>query len=124
MKSKILCLFMLVIHSTAFATAHYEVFVTVTEPESKLIFPTFNTSTDSQSGTSYVDGCTYKGKLTQQSENSVQLEAGMSCSDEETDYQMDMPIFVLSSEGQSASYELIEDKAVVWKYTVEIKLIP
>lgn len=124
MKSKILCLFMLVIHSTAFAGAHYEVLATVTEPESKLVFPTFKVSTNGQSGTSHVDGCTYKGKLTQQSENSIQLEAVMSCSDEETDYQMDMPIFVLSSEGQSASYELIEDKAVVWKYTVEIKLIP
>lgn len=70
-----------------------------------------------------MDGCTYVGKLTEQNENSVRLEAIMSCSRDEADYQMDMPIFVLSSKGQSASYELVEDEAVMWKYAVEIKPI-
>ncbi|HHX8443211.1 TPA: hypothetical protein ACVO0G_004640 [Vibrio diabolicus] len=124
MKSKILCLFMLGIHSTAFAAASYEIYATVTELESKLVFPTFKVSTTDQSGTSFVDGCTYMGRLTEQDENSVQLEAIMSCSRDESDYQMDMPIFVLSSKGQSASYELVEDEAVMWRYAVEIKPIP
>ncbi|MGL5486857.1 MAG: hypothetical protein ACRDC6_11290 [Shewanella sp.] len=76
---------------------------------------------------SHVDavfGCTYIGKLTEQNENSVQLEAIMLCNRDDADYKMDMPIFVLSSKGQSASYELVEDEAVMWKYTVEIKPIP
>ncbi|EGR0659920.1 hypothetical protein EYU44_18465 [Vibrio cholerae] len=124
MKSKILCLFMLGIHSTAFAATSYEIYATVTEPESKLVFPAFKVSATDQSGTSFVDGCTYVGKLTEQNENSVQLEAIMSCSRDEADYQMDMPIFILSSKGQSASYELVEDEAVMWKYDIEIKPIP
>lgn len=115
---------MLGIHSTAFAAASYEIHVTVTEPESKLVFPTFKVSATDQSGTSFVDGCTYMGKLTKQNENSVQLEAIMSCSRDKANSQMDMPIFVLSSKGQSTSYELVEDETVMWKYAVEIKPIP
>ncbi len=115
---------MLGIHSAAFAAASYEIYATVTEPESKLVFPAFKVSATDQNGTSFVDGCTYVGKLTEQNENSVQLEAIMSCSRDEADYHMDMPIFVLSSKGQSASYELVEDEAVMWKYDIELKPIP
>ncbi|AGV16230.1 hypothetical protein N646_0397 [Vibrio alginolyticus NBRC 15630 = ATCC 17749] len=32
-----------------------------------------------------------------------------------------MPVFVLNSEGQSASYDLVENGIVVWKYSVEVK---
>lgn len=53
MKLKILCLCMLGIHSTAFAAASYEIYATVTEPESKLAFPAFKVSATDQSGTSF-----------------------------------------------------------------------
>ncbi|WP_459671595.1 hypothetical protein [Vibrio owensii] len=84
----------------------------------------FNVSAADQSGTSFVDGCTYIGKLTEQNESSVQLEATMSCSRDGGKSQMDMPMFVLSSKGESASYELVEGEVVMWKYSVVIKPTP
>ncbi|MCV5902140.1 hypothetical protein OFN63_39195, partial [Escherichia coli] len=55
------------------------------------------------------------------SKNSIQLEATMSCNRDGATSRMEMPVFVLNSEGQSASYDLVENGVVMWKYSVEVK---
>ncbi|ELA9081574.1 hypothetical protein ACKGLS_000414 [Vibrio alginolyticus] len=122
MKSKILYLLMLVGHTSAYSATTYQVNITVTESNSKLVFPTFEVSTGG-SGTSFTDGCTYVGTLTEESKDSILLEAKMSCIKDDSSFRMDMPGFVLESEGQKASYELLEedDGVVVWKYSVEVE---
>ena len=117
-------LILLGVNSSAFGAVNYEIHATVIEPELSLVFPAFNVSEEEPSGTSYADGCEYRGTLTDINEGTIQLEAIMSCKNDSVDYQMDMPIFVLSSKGESASYELVEGEIVTWKYDVEVNPIP
>ncbi|HHF3101043.1 hypothetical protein R8269_05565 [Vibrio sp. Vb0667] len=121
MKSKILFLLMLGAHFNAFSATNYQVNVVVTEPQSTFIFPTFEISSKGKSKTSFVDGCAYLGTLSEPSKNSIQLEATMSCNRDGATSRMEMPVFVLNSEAQSASYDLVENGIVMWKYSVEVK---
>ncbi|MFA1563371.1 hypothetical protein [Aliivibrio fischeri] len=114
-------LLLLGVHSAAFANVGYEVQVIVQEQKSELIFPAFEIKIPDQEGTTYAGGCSYVGKLAVQDESNILLEAKMSCTHDDVESNLEMPTFVLSSKGDSASYELIDNDNVMWKYSVEVK---
>jgi hypothetical protein len=124
MRIKLLLLLGLGFHGFALAESGYEVLVKVKDAKSELVFPAFEVSKTNRSGTSQVSGCTYLGKLTEQGDTSLLLEAKMSCVYEDGDSYMDMPIFVLSSKGDRSSMELGDDETEIWKYSVEVKMLP
>jgi hypothetical protein len=124
MRIKLLLLLGLGFHGFALAESGYEVFVTVKDTKSELVFPAFEVSKANKSGTSQVGGCTYLGKLTEQDDASLLLEGQMSCVYENGDSTIDMPIFVLSSQGERASMTLGADESETWKYSVEVNVVP
>lgn len=124
MKIRLLFLLGIGFHGLAFSESDYQVLVTVSDAKSEFVFPAFDVSKTNRSGTSQVGGCTYFGKLTEQDGASLLLEGKMSCVHEDGNSYMDMPIFFLSSKGDRASMELGDDETEIWKYSVEVKVLP
>ncbi|YCO05035.1 hypothetical protein ACB087_16230 [Vibrio sp. VNB-15] len=120
MKSKFLFFLILGVSNASFAATSYEISATVTDQEQELVFPKFKVSSANQSGTSFVDGCTYKGQLTEQNEGVVQVTATVSCEREDSNYTMDMPILIFNLKDKGASYALIEGEVVMWEYAVQV----
>ena len=123
MKLKFVFFLILGFHNASFAANSYEISAIVKEPEQELVFPKFKVSADNQSGTSFVDDCTYKGQLSEQNEDVVQVTATMSCVRSGSNYSMDMPILIFNLKDQGASYALIEGEIVMWEYSVKVKAI-
>lgn len=123
---KIKLLFLLIFGLSGFAAAEsgYTVLVTVKDAESELVFPAFDVLKANKSGSSRVDDCTYLGRLTEQDGASLLLEGQMSCAYADGNTHMDMPIFILSSKGDSASIALGDIEAGIWTYSVELKVRP
>ncbi|WP_077285257.1 hypothetical protein [Cognaticolwellia aestuarii] len=121
MRTKILALLLFGFPGLTLSASSYEVSVIVKDAKSMLNFPSFEILSFGHKGTTQTGDCTYSGMISQEDETAILLEGQMSCINEDGESYMDMPEFVLSTEGGSASIELGDDEADMWKYTVEVK---
>ncbi|TKB49157.1 hypothetical protein [Ferrimonas aestuarii] len=123
MKLKIFCLLTLWAHCCAFSATSFEVDAVVVDSGSKLVFPTVRISTEGQRETSVVDDCRYSVLLTKPEDAMVQLEAQLSCDQEDDFYQMELPIMVVDELGGDVDYELVDEQNAVWRYSVSLRRI-